>query len=169
MQLADPALRYRPFLLLLALGILVRTILMLTYFPALLLHADSARYARIGGGVMYGDFWMPAGYPMFLWLLRQVSTQLWFTIWIQHVLVLGTATFSYLSMRHLGVARAIACIPAAIPLLSGDHLYLEHRVMADHLMIFLAAGGIWAAIYGLVPNLHLRWLAFASTLLAWRC
>jgi hypothetical protein len=65
MQLADPALRYRLFLLLLALGILVRTILMLTYFPALLLHADSARYARIGGGVMYGDFWMPAGYPMF--------------------------------------------------------------------------------------------------------
>ena len=115
---------------------------------------------------MYGDFWMPAGYPMFLWLLRQVSSQLWFTIWIQHLLGLGTGTFLYLSMRRLGVVRAIACIPAAIPLLSGDHLYLEHTVMADHLTIFLTAGGIWAAICGLVPKLHLRWLAIASALLA---
>jgi hypothetical protein len=38
--------------------------------------------------------------------------------------------------------------------------------MADHLLIFLAAGGIWAATCGLVPNLHLRWLVIASTLLA---
>ena len=103
---------------------------------------------------------------MFLWLLRQVSTQLWFTIWIQHVLGLGTGTLLYLSMRRLGALRAIACIPAAIPLLSGDHLYLEHTVMADHLTIFLTAPGIWAAICGLVPNFHLRWLAAASALLA---
>jgi hypothetical protein len=102
---------------------------MLAYFPAILIHADSARYARIGAGAIYGDFWMPAGYPMFLWLLRAVSSQLWFTIWIQHVLGLGTGIFLYLSMRWLDMLRAIACFPAAIPLLSGDHLYLEHTVM----------------------------------------
>jgi hypothetical protein len=159
-------LRYRPFVVLVVLGVLVRTVLMLAYFPAILLHSDSARYARIGGWSIYGDFWMPAGYPMFLWLLRQLSSQLWVTIAIQHGLGLGTGTFLYLSMRRLGVVRAIACIPAAIPLLSGDHLYLEHTVMADHLAIFLTAGGMWAAICGLVPNLHLRWLAIASALLA---
>jgi hypothetical protein len=163
-QLQD--LRYRPFLVLVGLGILVRIIVMLAYFPAILLHADSPRYARIGEWSIYSDFWMPAGYPMFLWLLRQLSRQLWLTIAIQHVLGLGTGTFLYLSMRRLGVARAIACIPAAIPLLSGDHLYLEHTIMADHLMIFLTAGGIWAATCGLVPNLRLRWLAIGSTLLA---
>jgi hypothetical protein len=159
-------LRYRPFLVLVALGILVRAILMLAYFPAILLHWDSTRYARIGEWSIYSDFWMPAGYPMFLWLLRRFFSQLWLTTWIQHVLGLGTGTFLYLSTRRLGVVRAIACIPAAIPLLSGDHLYLEHTVMADHLTIFLTAAGIWAAICGLVPNVHLRWLAIASTLLA---
>lgn len=159
-------LRYRPFLVLVAFGILFRLILMLAYFPAIMLHQDSQRYARIGGSSMYGDFWMPAGYPMFLWLLRWLSNQLWFTISIQHVLGLVTGTFLYLSMRRLGVVRAIACIPAAIPLLSGDRLYLEHTVMADHLMIFLTAGGLWAATCGLVPNLNLRWLVIASTLLA---
>jgi len=163
-QLRD--LRYRPFLVLVALGILLRMILMLAYFPAIMLHQDSQRYARIGGSSMYGDFWMPAGYPMFLWLLRRLSNQLWLTIWIQHLLGLVTGTFLYLSIRRLGVARALACIPAAIPLLSGDRLYLEHTIMADHLMIFLMAGGIWAAICGLVPNLRLRWLVLASTLLA---
>ena len=162
-QLQD--LRYRPFLILITLGILVRTTLMLTYYPAILLHWDSPRFARIGWS-LYGDFWMPAGYPMFLWLLRQVSRQLWFTIWIQHLLGLGTGTFLYLSMRRLGVVRAIACVAAVIPLLSGDFLYLEHTVLADHLMIFLIAGGIWAATLGLVPNLDLRWVAIASTLLA---
>jgi hypothetical protein len=138
---------------------------MFTYYPAILLHSDSARFARVGWS-LYGDFWMPAGYPMFLWLLRQVSRQLWVTIWIQHLLGLGTGTFLYLSMRRLGVVRAIACIPAAIPLLSGDHLYLEHTVMADHLTIFLTAAGLWAATCGFVPNLQLRWLALASALLA---
>ena len=58
-QLQD--LHYRPFLVLVALGILIRMILMLTYFPAILLHSDSARYARVGGWSIYGDFWMPAG------------------------------------------------------------------------------------------------------------
>ena len=158
-------LRYRPFLVLVAVGIVLRTGLMFAYFPAVLIHADSARFARIGWS-MYGDFWMPAGYPMFLWLLRQVSRQLWVTIWIQHLLGLGTGTFLYLSMRRLGVIRGIACVPAAIPLLSGDHLYLEHTVMADFLIIFLAAGGIWAAIWGLVPKLNLHWVAIASALLA---
>ena len=162
-QLQD--LCYRPFLVLVALGIVVRTILMFTYYPAILLHSDSARFARVGWS-LYGDFWMPAGYPMFLWLLRQVSRQLWVTIWIQHLLGLGTGTFLYLSMRRLGVVRAIACIPAAIPLLSGDHLYLEHTVMADYLTIFLTAAGLWAATCGFVPNLQLRWLAPASALLA---
>ena len=163
-QLRD--LRYRPLLVLVALGILLRMILMLAYFPAIMLHQDSQRYARVGGWPMYSDFWMPAGYPMFLWLLRRLSNQLWFTIWIQHVLGLVTGTFFYLSMRRLGVVRAIACIPAAIPLLSGDRLYLEHTVMADHLLIFLTAGGLWAATCGLVPNLSPRWLVIASTLLA---
>jgi hypothetical protein len=158
-------LRYRPFLALIALGLLIRTILMIAYYPAILLHSDSARYARVGGWAMYGDFWAPAGYPMFLWLLRKMSSQLWITIWIQHLLGLGTGSFSYLSMRRLGVARAIACIPAAIPLLCGDHLYLEHTVMADHLTIFLIAGGIWAGICGLFPSANLRWLTIASTLL----
>jgi hypothetical protein len=139
---------------------------MFAYYPAILLHADSASYVRIGGGAMYGDLWMLADYPMFLWLLRQVSRQLWFTIWIQHLSGLGTGTFLYLSMRRLGVIGAIACIPAAIPLLSGDHLYLEHARMADHLLIFLTTGGIWAAICGLVSNLQLRWLTLASALLA---
>ena len=56
--------------------------------------------------------------------------------------------------------------PGGDSMLSGDHLYLEHTVMADHLTIFLAAAGIWAAICGLVPNFHLRCLAAASALLA---
>ena len=54
---------------------------------------------------------------------------------------IGHWSFCLSRMRRLGVVRCIACIPAAIPLLSGDHLYLEHTVMADFLDNLPGCGG----------------------------
>jgi hypothetical protein len=157
---------YRPFISLLALGVLLRAGLMLSYFPAVMLMSDSPRYARVNGMPLFSDFWMPAGYPMFLKLLHALSHQLWFTISIQHVMGLGVGILLFLSVRRLGVSRAVACIPAAVPLLSGDHLYLEHLIMADHPFSFLATVGLSAAVFGLVPQVNLRWLATGSAFLA---
>ncbi|MBA2585904.1 MAG: hypothetical protein H0U99_05410 [Chthoniobacterales bacterium] len=160
------ALRYRPFVLLLAFGLFVRLILMLAYFPAVMLMADSPRYARINGMPMFGDFWMPAGYPIVLKLLHALSHRLWFTIAVQHLMGLGVGILLFLSVRRLGVAVWVACVPAAVPLLSGDHLYLEHLIMADHLLIFLASAGLYAAVRGLVPSVNFGWLGTGSALLA---
>ena len=44
-----------------------------------------------------------------------------------------TGIFVFLALRRLGVAQWIACIPAAVPLLCGDHFFLEHTVMSDFL------------------------------------
>ena len=74
------ALRYRPFLVLVALAFAVRGALMVLYWPAVLLAFDSPRFARVGDWTLFGDFWMPAGYPMLLLLLRGISNELWFTI-----------------------------------------------------------------------------------------
>ena len=68
---------YPPLLLLFTTGVFLRVILMATYFPAVMLSFDSARYARIDSMPMFGDFWMPAGYPMLLGLLHAISHQLW--------------------------------------------------------------------------------------------
>ena len=72
---------------------------------------------------------------------------------------------SFWVLRRLGVAQWIACIPAAVPLLCGDQLFQEHTVMSDFLLTFLAIAGVCLAICGLVPQLHLGWLAVGSALL----
>jgi hypothetical protein len=159
-------LNYRPLLLLLTTGIFLRVILMVTYFPAIMMSYDSPRYARIKPMPMFGDFWMPAGYPMLLRLLHAISHQLWFTIAVQHVLGLSVGLMIFLAMRRLGVKPWVACVPAAVAFLSGDHLYLEHIVMADCFLIFLTAAGLAAAVRGLVPALDLRWISIGSALLA---
>lgn len=156
---------YPPFLILLGTGLFVRIVLILLYFPAVMIFVDSPRYARINSWPLFGDFWMPAGYPMLLQVLHAISNQLWVTIAFQHLLGASTGVFVFLALRRLGVAQWIACIPAAVPLLCGDQLFLEHTVMSDFLFTVLAIAGVCVALRGLVPQLHFGWLAAGSALL----
>ena len=127
---------------------------------------DSPRFARIDSMPMFGDFWMPAGYAMLLRLLHAISHQLWVTIAIQHAMGLSVGLMMFLVMCRLGAKRWVACLPAAVAFLSGDHLYLEHVVMADYFLIFLTAAGLAVAMRGLIPELSIWWLSTASALLA---
>src|ERR1044071_8704854 len=158
-------LLYKPCLILLGTGLVLRSLLMLLYFPAVMIFVDSPRYARINSWPLFGDFWMPAGYPMLLQLLHAISNQLWVTIAFQHLLGVSTGVFVFLALRRLGVAQWIACIPAAVPLLCGDQLFQEHTVMSDFLFTLLAIAGVCLAIRGLVPELHLGWVAAGSAFL----
>src|ERR1051325_7033873 len=60
-------LLYRPFLILWGAGVAIRIVLMLLYFPAVMMFVDSSRYARTP---LFGDYWTPAGYRMFLQSVR---------------------------------------------------------------------------------------------------
>jgi 4-amino-4-deoxy-L-arabinose transferase-like glycosyltransferase len=149
----------------LGLGLAVRLIVMVSYFPAVMLSADSPRYARIDGQPMFGDFWMPAGYPLVLRFLRGITDQLWFTIAVQHVIGLSAGVILFLAMRRLGARHWVACLPAAVAFLSGDHIYLEHMIMAEFLITFLATAGLATAVFGLAGGVRPRLLAAASALL----
>ncbi len=158
-------LKYGPFLILLTLGLFVRVALMFLYYPAVILSFDSPRYARVWPQEFFSDFWMPAGYPLLLHLLHGVTRQLWFSIAIQHLLGLAAGVILYLTMSRLVRQRWIACLPAAVVFLSGDHLYLEHQLMADSFFIFLVIAGLGAAV-GWRSGKKPGWLAVASALLA---
>lgn len=159
-------LNYRPILVLLGLGLLLRVISIIGYFPGIMFWFDSIRYARIEPRDLFGDFWMPAGYPIFLTLLRGVTRQIWFTIAVQHMMGLGAGMMLFLSTRRLGAPDWIASIPAVVVFLSGDHLYFEHLIMADSYLIFLTAAGLSAGAYALTNRANLLWLCAASVLLA---
>ena len=156
---------YPPLLALFAVGLSLRVILMIAYFPALMLSYDSPRYARIDSMPMFGDFWMPAGYPMLLKLLHAISHQLWFTIAVQHLMGVTMGLAAFLAVCRLGVTRWVAALPAGVIFLSGDQLYQEHILMADWLLGFLTVAGLAAAVHGLVPELNWRWLSAGSAFL----
>ncbi len=158
-------LKYRPFLILLGLGLIVRIFLMVAYRPAVMLWVDSIRFARVNPPQIFADFWMPAGYPILLKILRGIAHQLRFTIAVQHLMGLVVGTLFFLTMRRLRAPRWLAALAAAVPLLSGDHLYLEHTMMADYLLIFLTAAGLSAAVWALSDGILLPLLAVASVLL----
>ena len=164
--LPQTALIRHPIIWLLVLGLAVRIIVMIVYLPSVMLCFDSIRYARVEPRALFADFWMPAGYPMFLKLLRRITRQLCFTIGIQHLMGLGSGVMLFGSMRKLGASSWMASIPAAVVFLSGDHLYLEHQIMADSFLIFLTCAGLAAAVYALANRLKPVWLSVASVNLA---
>jgi hypothetical protein len=102
---------------------------------------------------------------MLLQLLHAISHRLWITIAFQHLLGLSIGVFLFLALRRLGIARWIACLPAAVPLLSGDQLFQEHTVMSDFLFTVLVTAGISVSIQGLVPTLQFKWFAAGSVLI----
>lgn len=165
--LVGRAREHRAVLILIALAIVVRIGLMYLYFPALLLAFDTPRYARAGGIPMFGDFWMPAGYPFFLCLLRSVTNELWITTAVQHALGIVTGVFLYVALIRIQVRRWVACVPAAVVFFSGDQLYLEHSPMADFFLTFCAAGGFCAAVVWLTKRKSWWWLGIASAAFAY--
>jgi hypothetical protein len=162
---AKRELGYPPFLVLLGLGVFVRIATMAMYFPAWMQSADSLRFARLITPGMFEDIWMPAGYVLFARAIRDVFPELWVSIAAQHVIGLLVGVVLYLAMRRLGAKPWLACIPAAVAFLSGDHIWLEHQIMSDSFMTALVAGGLACAVRGLVPNVDLRWLGLSSALL----
>lgn len=165
-----PRLRPPPALAILLLtGIAARVWLMADYRPAYLSSNDSARFlhfAHIKDG-MYEDSFGPTGYAAFLKALRLVSDQLEFTVAVQHLLGVAAALLLYAAVRRLGAPVWAAAIPAAVTLLSGDQLYMEHSLLSEGPFLPLLAGGLYAAVRALEPGgRRLRWLALAGALFA---
>jgi hypothetical protein len=159
-------LSYRPFLVLLALGILVRVAAVVMYFPAWMQSNDEIRFARLGTEI-FSDYWMPAGYALFARGMREISSELWVTIAVQHAVGLSIGVFLFLAVRRLGVKPWVACIPAGVAFLSGDQVWIEHQVVAETFMTTFLVAGLACAIRGLVPKLNIRWLAAGSAFLTY--
>jgi hypothetical protein len=160
------ALRYRPLFVLLGAAVALRIATLALYFPGVVWHADSLRFALVAPDVhrIFDDTWHPAGYPMFLGALRLVSDQVWFTIAAQHLLGLLAGTALYLAVTRLGAPRWLGLIPAAVYLFSGDVLFFEHTLVSEQLALALTALALSAAILGLRPKVDTRWLAASGAL-----
>lgn len=166
-RLARTAARL-PWLLfvVLAAGIGLRAVTMWVYQPSVLQWVDGIRFTRISPSGLFDDYWMPAGYPVFLAILHWISRSLIFTIAVQHLVGLMGGVVAYLIVRRLGGSQLLACVPAAAVVLSGDSLYLEHILMADFLVTVLSLLALYAAVRATGSTHRLAWLAAAGVLAA---
>ncbi len=157
---------YRPLLILVAVGILLRVLTMVAYSTVVMDYytGDAGRYIRVGYHGVFSDEWQPAGYALFLAAIRGVTSTLSVTVAIQHLLGIATSVLLFATARRAGASRALALIPAGIVLLSGDHLFLEHAFLTESLWMALLAGGLYSAVRG--RAISLRWTIAASALLA---
>ncbi len=168
---------YWPLVALVVVGCVVRAVVMLTYSSMVFLFqtGDSSRYVRVyltaaglpGGSThIFSDRSAPAAYPIFLLVLRKLSTAMPFTIFVQHCLGIATALLLYAAARRLGVGRAAATVPAAVVLLSGDQIFLEHALLTESLWAVLIAGALYALVRSTTGGGGERWLVAAGIALA---
>jgi hypothetical protein len=164
--------RLRPhagLIALVAAGAALRVFLMLEYRPAVFSNADSARFLHFAGrgDGLFQDHFGPSGYVAFLKVTRAIWDRLEATIALQHLLGIAAALLLYAALRRLGAPRWAALIPAAVVLLSGDQVYLEHTLLSEPPFMPLVAGGLYAAVRGLEDRPRRPpWLAMAGALLA---
>ena len=160
---------YLPLLVLVAGGVALRALLMFDYRPAVLSNPDSARFlhfAHYSGG-LFDDHFGPSGYAAFLKVTRAVWDRFEATIALQHLFGIAAALLLYAALRRAGVARWAALIPAAVGLLWGDLVYLEHAALSESPFVLLAAGGLYSAVRGIErEGRWVAWLALAGALLA---
>ena len=127
---------HAPFVIVLAVGFLVRLYLFLMYRPVAGEFSDSVTYLSTSNSHLFGDASRMAGYPFFLLVVRDVFPKLSFVIGLQHVLGLATGVLLYALVRRVTGARWLSVVPAAFFLLSGDYLLLEHSLLTETLYIF---------------------------------
>jgi hypothetical protein len=158
-----------PLAVVIGIGAAVRVLASASYATAAL-WGDSLRFARVSPWApltgMFDDPWMPAGYPLFLRGLQQVTRELWVTVAIQHLLGLCTALLIYALMRRLRAPRGVALVPAAVVALSGDFVYMEHALLNEWLTIFLVVAGLYLVVRSEGSARPGAWLVAGGVVLA---
>lgn len=147
-------------------GLLLRLVTMLLYFPTALQWQDAIRFSRIGPWhALFSDYYMPAGYALFLKITHAVTTNVALTTGLQHLMGLGLGALIFFATRRFGIPAWLALVPAALAILGGEQLYLEHILMNDFLFAFLLVTGLCIGAYGLSPTPRLCLLALAGLVL----
>jgi hypothetical protein len=155
----------------LALGLLLRVATMVLYTPTVFNYygGDSTRYMRLeftGVSGIFGDNAMPAGYPAFLALLREINAWLPLTTMVQHLLGLGAAALLYAAVVRAGAPRWAALLPLAVVALSGDQIFIEHGILTEALWMPVLALGMYALARSITTASPGWWLIAGGAVLA---
>jgi hypothetical protein len=127
-------------------GVALRVIVWLVYSPAVMSIADTLPYVNMAGGDLFGDPVRPAGYSMVLEGLHTISSELSFTIAIQHLMGIATALLLYSAARRIGAPAWVGVVAAAAVLLPLDQIVLEHAVLSEAPFTLLFVFALYSSV-----------------------
>ena len=143
------AKRHWPFLVVLALGLMLRVVTQVAYRPALL-YIDSYRYLDLVR-TTNPETSQPLGYVFFLWPVLKLGN-LFVVVVLQHVMGLGIGVAIYVLCMRYGVSRWIAAAATIPILLDAYQLQIEQNVMSETLFEALLVGGMLALLWNRRPS-----------------
>lgn len=150
---------------LLILGIAARFYVSFAWRPAFTGYSDSGIYFQGAYQDIWADPIRTAGYGMFLAVLHWISPHLLLVSVVQHLLGLCAGVLLFLTVRRIGGPPWLGLVPAAVIVLGGPELIIEHAALSEAVYIFLLSvtlycavrawrGGLgWAALAGLCLGL----------------
>lgn len=141
----------RPFVLALAIGLVVR-ILVQYAFPPAFVFSDSPTYLAIADDLRPSPD-RPVGYSVFLWLLARADRGVYLVAIVQHLIGLATAVLAYALLRRRGVSALVATLAVLPILFDGMVLTLEHSVLSDVLFHFLLVAAVALLAWRPAPQL----------------
>lgn len=130
----------RPFVVALALGLLVR-VGMQVAFPPAFVFSDGPTYLGMADHLVPSPD-RPVGYGVLIAALAHLSRSVALVAVTQHVLGLATATLMYAALRRWGVSSLVAALATLPVLLDAMELVLEHSPLSDVSFDLLLVAGI---------------------------
>lgn len=136
-----------PTLIALALIVLagsaLRLWLMLRWRPAFVGFPDTAVYIVDAKQGLFADPLRISGYALFLRLLHAISPQLSLVTLVQHGMGIASGLLLFDAMRRAKLPIGLGLVPAAVTMLGGSELFLEHAPLTESVFIFLVALALW--------------------------
>jgi hypothetical protein len=121
-------------------------VFVVAYRPAFLGDADAGTYIDAAHGGLFANIYDPAGYPLFLRVVHSIWPSLTVVIILQHALGVGAAWLFYRIVFRLTGSPWAASIPAAVVLLDGYGLWVEHTPITETVFAFLVALSLYLAL-----------------------
>ena len=141
-----------------ALGIALRVYFVVRWRPALVGFPDTGSYISSAIAGIFNDPLRPAGYVVVLRILHAISPSLTLVVLVQHAMGIASGLLLYGAMRRAGLVRGLGLVPAAVVMLGGAELFLEHAPLSEATFILLVDFALYAAVRAFLGG---RWWAWA--------
>lgn len=142
-------------------GVLIRSAFVALYRPGFLGISDSGSYIDAAHRGLFSNVYDPAGYPLFIRVLHALSAHLSGLILVQHALGVASAALLYLIIRRLTGSGLLGLIPAAVVLLDGFGIWVEHSPLSDTLFTIVVLLALFLALRGTTGS-RWRWVAIGA-------